>query len=184
MVKGNYDAARNAFRAALATDPQLDAAYVGLAQAYAREANDSEAIRILEAARDKLPGHYLLEYYIGLLASRLGREQEAIDALQSAAQLEPKSPDPFYELGKLYASRQDWPQARQALQHVIQFNPQFAPAHYQLSRVYARLGLNSMAEEEARQTHTLVDAQRDEALNNQRKRGASFQPQPSATPAP
>jgi superkiller protein 3 len=32
MVKGNYDAARNAFRAALATDPQLDAAYVGLAQ--------------------------------------------------------------------------------------------------------------------------------------------------------
>jgi tetratricopeptide (TPR) repeat protein len=183
MVKGNYDAARNAFRAALAIDPQLDAAYVGLAQTYAREANDSEAIRVLEVERDKLPGHYLLEYYIGLLASRLGREQEAIDALHKAAQLEPTSPDPFYELGKLYASRQDWPEARRALEHVIQLNPQFAPAHYQLSRVYAHLGLYSKAEQEARQTHTLVDAQRDEALNNQRKRGVSFQPQPAATSA-
>jgi protein O-GlcNAc transferase len=184
MVKGNYDAARDAFHAALATDPQLDAAYVGLAQTYARQANDVEAIRILEAARDKLPGHYLLEYYVGLLASRLGREQEAVDTLQKAARLEPRSPDPFYELGKLYGSRQDWPAACEALEHVIQLNPQFAPAHYQLSKVYAHLGLSSKAEQEAQQTHTLVDVQRDEALKKQRERGASFQPQPNTTPVP
>ena len=184
MVKGDNNAARLAFRAALAGNPQLDAAYVGLAQTYAREANDAEAIRILEAARDKLPAHYLLEYYTGLLASRLGREQEAVDALKNASRLEPNSPDPFYELGKLYASQQDWPQASRALERVVQLNPQFAPAHYQLSRVYAHLGLNSRAEQEAQQTHTLVDAQRDEALDKQRKRGASFQPQPPSTPAP
>ena len=184
MVKGNYAAARDAFHAALATDPQLDAAYVGLAQTYARDANDVEAIRILEVARDKLPGHYLLEYYFGLLASRLGREQEAIVALEKAAQLEPNTLDPFYELGKLYGSQQNWPQARQALEHVIELNSQFAPAHYQLSRVYAHLGLNSRAEEAAQQTHTLVDAQRDEALRKQRERGASFQPQTPATPSP
>ena len=47
-------------------------AYVGLAQTYARQGNDTEAIRILEAARSKSPGRYLLEYYFGLLASRLG----------------------------------------------------------------------------------------------------------------
>jgi hypothetical protein len=63
-------------------------------------------------------------------------------------------------------------------------NPQFAPAHYQLSQVYARLGLRSKAEEEAQLTHTLVETQRDEALKEQRKRGASFQPQPSQEPAP
>jgi tetratricopeptide (TPR) repeat protein len=184
MVKGNYSAAREAFNAALATDPQLDAAYVGLAQTYARQANDVEAIRILETARDKLPGHYLLEYYFGLLASRLDREQEAILALEKAAQLQPKSQDPFYELGKLYRAQQNWPQARQALEHVIKLNPQFAPAHYQLSRVYTHLGLNSRAEQEARQTHTLVDEQRDQALRKQRERGASFQSQPPAAPSP
>jgi tetratricopeptide (TPR) repeat protein len=184
MVKGNYSAAREAFHAALATDPQLDAAYVGLAQTYAREANDVEAIRILEAARDKLPGHYLLEYYFGLLASRLDREPEAILALEKASQLQPKSQDPFYELGKLYGAQQNWPQARQALEHVIELNPQFAPAHYQLSRVYTHLGLNSRAEQEATQTHTLVDEQRDQALRKQRERSASFQPQPPATPSP
>jgi tetratricopeptide (TPR) repeat protein len=184
MVKGNYAAARDAFHASLATDPQLDAAYVGLAQTYAREANDVEAIHILEAARGKLPGHYLLEYYFGLLASRLGREQEAILALEKAAQLEPKSLDPFYELGKLYVSQQNWPQARQALEHVIELNPRFVPAHYQLSRVYAHLGLSSRAEQEAQQTHTLVDTQRDEALRKQRERAASFQPRTPATPSP
>ena len=78
MVKGNYAAARDAFHAALATDPQLDAAYVGLAQTYSRQGNDLEAIHILEAARTKLPDRYLLEYYFGMLASRLGRGQEAI----------------------------------------------------------------------------------------------------------
>jgi len=183
MVKGNYDEARDAFKAALVADPQLDVAYVGLAQTYARQANDVEAIRILESAREKLPGHYLLEYYFGLLASRLGREQEAIVALEKAAQLEPKSPDPFYELGKLYSARQDWSQARQALEHVIVLNPQSVSAHYQLSRAYAHLGLNAKAEKEAQQTRALVNAQRNEALHKQRERGTSFQPQTPAAPA-
>lgn len=181
MIKGNYDAARNAFHVALATNPELDAAYVGLAQTYARQGNDVEAVRILEEARGKLPGHYLLEYYFGLLASRLGREQEAISALEKAAQLQPRSLGPFFELGKLYVSRQNWPQARVALERVIELNPQSAPAHYQLSRVYAHLGMNSKAEQEAQQTHTLVDAQRDQALHKQRERAASFQPQVPAT---
>src|ERR1019366_691410 len=85
--------------------------------------NYAAARDAFEAARDELPGHYLLEYYFGLLASRLGREQEAILALEKAAQLEPNSPDPFYELGKLYGAQQNWPQARQALEHVIELNP-------------------------------------------------------------
>jgi tetratricopeptide (TPR) repeat protein len=184
MVKGNYAGARDAFRSALATDPQLDVAYVGLAETYSRQANDAEAIHILQAARDKLPGHYLPEYYFGLLASRLGREQEAMLALEKASQLKPDSPDPYFELGKLYGSQQDWPLARMALEHVIELNPQFAPAHYQLSRVYERLGLRAKAEEEARKTRTLVDAQRDEALRKQRERGTSFQPQTASTTSP
>jgi tetratricopeptide (TPR) repeat protein len=184
MIKGNYAAARDAFHAALAIDPKLDAAYVGLAQTYAREGNDVEAIHILEAARNNLPGHYMLEYYFGLLASRLGREQDAIVALEKAAQLRPDSVDAFYELGKLYGSQRNWPQAQKALEQVVKLNPQFAPAHYQLSRVYAHLGLSSKAEQEGRQTHLLVDAQREEALGKQRARAASFQPRTPATPSP
>jgi tetratricopeptide (TPR) repeat protein len=184
MVKGNYAAARDAFHAALTADPELDAAYVGLAQTYARQANDTEALHILEAARAKRPGRYLLEYYFGLLASRLGRDQEAVAALEKAAQLEPNSIDPFYELGKIYGAQQNWPQARQALEHVIELNSQFVPAHYQLSHIYAHLGLSAKAEQEARQTRALLDEQREQALRKQRERGASFQPQTSQTPAP
>ena len=178
MIQGNYTQARAAFNAALASDPELDVAYVGLAQTYARQANDSEAIGILEKARDKRPGHYLLEYYFGLLASRLGREQEAIVALERASQADPKSSDPFFELGKLYASQEDWPRARQAFERVVELNPQFAPAHYQLSHVYEHLELHSRAEQEAQQTRTLVNAQRNAALRKQRERAGSFQPQP------
>ena len=186
MIKGDYPAAREAFRTALAENPELDAADVGLAQTYSRQDNDKEAIRILEEARAKKPGHYPLEYYFGLLASRLGREQEATVALEQAAQLEPNSPDPAFELGKLYASQQDWPRARQAFERVIALNPKLAPAHYQLSQAYAHLGLHAAADLEAQQTHTLVNTQRDEALRNQRERAGSFQPQihPTASTLP
>jgi len=184
MVKGDYPAARDAFHAALAVDPTLDAAYVGLAQTDARQGNDVDAIHILEAAREKLPDHYPLEYYFGLLASRLGREQEAVVAFENAARLQPASPDPFFELGKVYSAQQNWPQARLALERVIELNPQFVPAHYQLSRVYTHLGLNSKAELEAQQTHVLVDTQRDQALRKQRERAASFQPHSAATASP
>ncbi|HEV2472108.1 MAG TPA: tetratricopeptide repeat protein [Chthonomonadales bacterium] len=184
MIKGNYDAARDAFRSALATDPELDVAYVGLAQTYAREANDAEAINILQKARERRPGHYLLEYYFGLLASRLGRGEEAAVSLEKAAQLEPQSPDPFFELGKLHETQQDWPQARQALEHVIELNPQFVPAHYQLSRVYEHLGLKTQAAQEAQKTHALVDAQRVDALRRQRERAGSFQPQAPVSQTP
>ncbi|HTW81026.1 MAG TPA: tetratricopeptide repeat protein [Terracidiphilus sp.] len=182
MVKGNYDSARDAFQTALAADPDLDVAYVGLAETYAREANDEEAIRILEAAREKRPGHYLLEYYFGLLASRLGREQEAIVALDNAARLQPNSPDPFFELGKLYVTQQDWRRARKALERAIELNPRLAPAHYQLSRVYAHLGLNSDAGREANEARSLIESQRNEALSRQRESGASFQMQTSVGP--
>lgn len=176
MIKGDYAAARVAFNEALADDPELDAAYVGLAQTYARQSNDSEAISILETARSKRPGRYLLEYYFGLLASRMGREEEAIVALKRAAELEPKSSDPSFELGKLYGSKQDWPHARVALEHVVELNPTFAPAHYQLSRVYEHLGLHAKAEQEAQQTHALINTQRDDALRKQRQRGGGFRP--------
>jgi tetratricopeptide (TPR) repeat protein len=183
MVKGHYDAARDAFHAALAADPELDVAYVGLAQTYAREANDTEAIHVLEPVREKRRGHYLLEYYFGLLASRLGREQEAIAALENAARLTPESPDPFFELGKLYESQQNWLRAREAFERAVELNPQLAPAHYQLTRVYARLGLKLKAEQEAQLTRALVEARGNEALRKQRERGSSFQPHAVATPS-
>jgi tetratricopeptide (TPR) repeat protein len=184
MLKSNFPAARDAFNAALATDPNLDVAYVGLAETYARQDNNAEALRILEAERSKLPNDYLLEYYFGLLASRVGREPEAIVALEKAAQLEPQSSDPLYELGKLYEEREDWPKARQALERAIELNPQYAHAHYQLSRVYAHLGLTSKADQEATQTRTLIDSQRNAAIRKQRERAGSFQPQTTATSSP
>jgi protein O-GlcNAc transferase len=184
MVKGNYAAARDAFHAALAADPDLDVAYVGLAQTYAREANDAEAIRILEAARARQPRDYLLEYYFGMLASRSGREKEAMTALETAAQLQPSSPDPVFELGKLYASQQDWAHARQAFEHAIELNPNFMPAHYQLVHVYTHLGLPSLASREVQQTNSLLVAQREEVLRRQREQSASFQPQSAATSSP
>ena len=184
MIKGDYAAARNAFRAVLAADSDLDVAYVGLAQIYARDANDAEALRVLESARASHPGNYLLEYYFGMLASRSGREQDAEIALNLATQLQPSSPEPYFELGKLYESKEDWPHARDALEHVVELNPQFVPAHYQLSRVYARFDLGGQASQEAQLTRLLVNDQRAEALRKQRERDGSFKPDTTQALAP
>ena len=181
MIKGDYAAARDAFNSVLAENPELDAGYIGLAQTYARQGNDAQGLRILEAARSKSPDHYLLEYYFGLLASRLGRDDDAIVALERAVQLEPRSPDPWFELGKIYASRQDWPEARKAFEHVVELNPQLAAAHVKLSQIYAHLGLHEESQREARQTSDLKNTQREEALRKQRERAGSFQSQTAAT---
>ena len=183
MIKGNYDSARDAFHSALASHPELDVAYVGLAQTYARQDNDAEAIKILESARKVIPGHYLLEYYFGMLASRLGRYDDARAALENAAKLDPRSPDPQFELGKLFESQQDWANARQAFEHVIALRQDFAPAHYQLSRVDSRLGLHEEAQKEAERTTSLLQSQRDQALRDQRARAGNFKPSSAAAPA-
>jgi uncharacterized protein HemY len=93
--------------------------------------------------------------------------------------LEPNSPDPSFELGKLYAAKEDWPEARLAFEHVIELNPQFAAAHFQLCRAYEHLGLHDKADQEARQTQTLMSKQREDTLRKQRERGGSFQPHTS-----
>jgi tetratricopeptide (TPR) repeat protein len=175
MAKGDISAARVQFQYVLTTHPEIDIAYVGLAQTYSREANEAEALRVLESARQKLPGHYLIEYYFGLLASRVGRKQEAVDALKAAANLAPQSPDPFFELGKIYAQDENWKDARVELERVIALNPQFIPAHFQLTSVYTHLGLIEVARQESQRTHDLIDAQRDEVLEKQRQRAKSLQ---------
>ena len=174
MIKGNYQEARAAFHAALAADPDLDVAYVGLAQTYARETNDSEALQVLESARANHPGHYLLEYYSGMLHSRLGHDKEAEIALDRAAKLQPNSPDPYFELGKLYESRESWQKAKEAFERAIELNPNFVPAHYQLSRVDSHLGLGSQAAQQAELTRTLMNQQRAAALRGQRERDDTF----------
>jgi len=184
MIKGDYAAAREEFQAALAENPELEAGYIGLAQTYARQTNDAEAIKILEAARARRPESFLLQYYFGLLARRLGRKQEALDALKRAAHLEPNSPDPAFELGKLYASMEEWKDARLAFEHVIELNPQFAAGHFQLCRTYEHLGFHDKAEQEARQTQVLVGKQREDALRKQRERSGSFQAQTSSATSP
>ncbi|MGA8780697.1 MAG: tetratricopeptide repeat protein, partial [Terracidiphilus sp.] len=174
MMKGNYDAARDAFHSVIANHPELDVAYVGLAQTYARQSNDVEAIKILESARQANPGKYLLEYYFGMLANRLGRYDDARAALENAARLDPRSPDPQFQLGELYESQQDYQKAQQAFERVVALRPEFAPAHYQLSRIDARLGLRAEAAKESELTSALVNSQRDQAFRDQRARDGSF----------
>jgi tetratricopeptide (TPR) repeat protein len=161
----------------------LDVAYVGLAQTYARQANDAEAIKVLESARQTNPGKYLLEYYFGMIANRLGRYDEARAALENAARLDPRSPDPQFELGKLFESQQDWERAQQAFERVIALRPEFSPAHYQLSRIYARLGLRAEAAKESELTSSLVESQRDQAFRDQRARAGSFRATTAGSPA-
>jgi protein O-GlcNAc transferase len=175
MAKGDISAARAQFQSVLTTHPEIDIAYVGLAQTYSREANEAEALRVLESARQKLPGHYLIEYYFGLLASRVGRKQEALDALKAAANLAPQSPDPPFELGKIYAQDEKWQEARIEMEHVIGLNPQFIPAHFQLTTIYNHLGLVELGRQESQRTHDLIDKQRDEVLEKQRQRAKSLQ---------
>lgn len=170
MLKGNYDAARDAFRAALVADASLDAAYVGLAQAYAHESKNAEAIRVLSEACTRFPDHYLLQYYFGLLSSRQGLEQQAVSALEQAIRLAPNASDPLFELGKIYSAREEWRRASELLERAVALDAQRIPAHFLLSRAYMHMGENAKGQQEAREIERLLNEQHEQAQRRQHQR--------------
>jgi tetratricopeptide (TPR) repeat protein len=176
MMKGDYNAAREAFSKAIRAHPELALGYVALAQAYLHERREDAAARELARARTAVPADFMVEYYYGLALARLGRQLDAAAALERAVGLDPNSPEAHYELGKINLAMERNETARAEFERVISLEPQHANAHYQLSRIYAQLGDTQKASNMAALTKQLKQAQREQGLASQRARLIRFQP--------
>lgn len=111
---GAYEAALNAFRAALRAEPNLVEAYCGLAQVHANQGHYAEALKDCERALeldDMAEEAYLLR---GLIYRQLGKMEQAVADLERAAYLNPSSPTAYFHLGNLFLALPDPERALQS----------------------------------------------------------------------
>ena len=176
LMTGKYEEARKAFGEAVQEHPEIPLAHIAMARSYFKEGRDADAVKVLEAAHEKLTPDFMLEYYYGLELSRLDRNAEAAAALERSVHLDSGVAEPHYELGRLYVRLNRTEAARSEFERVIQLAPQHANAYYQLSRIYMALGETDKARALAARTRALKQSQREEGLKAQRKRLDAFQP--------
>jgi tetratricopeptide (TPR) repeat protein len=176
MMQGKLEAARDTFRKAISSNPNLALGHVALAQTYLRERRDEDAVRELAETKTRLGSDANVDHYLGLALVRLQRYQEAIGPLEQAIRLNPNNPETYFQLGKANEGLDRMKAACEAFEHAIRLDPQNAGAHYQLSRIYAQLGNTIKAQQMAGRTRQLIQSQREEGLKAQRARLGVLEP--------
>jgi tetratricopeptide (TPR) repeat protein len=170
ILRGNHEKARDRFHEAIMEHPDIALGYVALAQAYMKEGNNEEALKVLTEGRKNSARDFALEYVFGLVSSQLGQQKPAMEALKSAEELGPTVVEPHYQLGVLYMQMQQWDNAQEEFQRILQLDPHHAATYYQLSRTYAHTGDIEKANQMAKEAKVLTQTQQEEALKAEQLR--------------
>lgn len=91
LAKGLDQAAENAYREALALNPDWTAAYLNLADLYRLRKDESAALAALKQGLKKQPGHADLHFSMGLAYVRQQRHQDALKHFYKAARARPQN---------------------------------------------------------------------------------------------
>jgi O-antigen biosynthesis protein len=180
IARDQYEEAIAALRAAIDADPESDAGYFFLGQAFV----------FLSGHEDLFAGDWLGEkfnkymqlkpgdpypYYLcaASLLRRAGGEnpdrKQAAALLKKALDLDPKFPEAHFELGKIYFDDGDYQQAIGAYERAVSLRPTFAEAYYRLSRAYAVIGNQNKAREAAEQSAKLRKAMETSVLQREKE---------------
>jgi Flp pilus assembly protein TadD len=98
VKRGELEAARRAYEAALRVGPWFVPAYANLADLLRVQGRDAEGETVLRAGMETVPGEPALHHALGLLLVREKRVDEAIAELRRAAELAPFDPQIAYIL--------------------------------------------------------------------------------------
>ncbi len=98
VKRGELEAARRAYEAALRVGPWFVPAYANLADLLRVQDRDAEGEKVLRAGLEAHPTSPALHHALGLLLVREGRVGEAIGELRRAAELAPDDPQIAYVL--------------------------------------------------------------------------------------
>ena len=163
IARDQFEEAIAALRAAIDADPESDAGYFFLGQAFVfLSAHESlfagdwlgEKFKKYMELQPGNPYPYYL-YAVTLLRPAQGTNpdrREAVRLLNKALDLDPKFPEAHFELGKIYFDEENYPQAIGAYERAVSLRPTFAEAYYRLSRAYAMVGNQKKAQEAAEQS--------------------------------
>ncbi len=114
QAQGDYPAAEQAFRAALAVDPGLAPGYGGLGSLYVAAGRPADAIAMYQQAAALAPETAEWWRNLGVVQANQGDLAAAAASLERAVDLAGQEADWRFELGQVYAAMQRPDAARQA----------------------------------------------------------------------
>jgi tetratricopeptide (TPR) repeat protein len=154
LEAGQYDAAAEAFRKAVAADPADYSAHFNLALAYGFLSRDEEGIAEYRKTLELKPGLYEAELNCGMLLLRR-KDADAVALLEAAAAQKPDAFRPRYYLAEAEAQAGALDRAEANYLRAIELDPKSAAAESGLGRLLVREGKLDLAAPHYRQAAAL-----------------------------
>jgi tetratricopeptide (TPR) repeat protein len=158
--------ARREFERALAVNPLLITARVGLGEVHLRRGEPAQAEVEFRTAAEQAPGSFNAQYHHGLALQLLNRITEAISAYLRALQIQPGDFDANLNIATAYLQAEEPQQAVIYARRAVQIDGRSAAARTNLGAAYAALGEHESAVIEYQQAAELMDPITPELLIN------------------
>jgi Tfp pilus assembly protein PilF len=140
LDEGRYEAAVEAFRQEIRSDPMDFAAHFNLALAYSFLKRDEDGIQEYRKVLELRPGLYEAQLNAGILLLRQGRPAEAMPLLEAAAGEKPKEYRARFYFGEAALAGGDTVRAAASYRAALEIDGKSAGAQLGLGRALAREG--------------------------------------------
>jgi len=123
-TRGEYDKAEACFRKVLELNPDVSWNYVNLGILLAKADRLSEATRILEEGRRRLPGSTVVLSHLMATYLRAGRVADALAAGKEILSIDPDHFDALYVTGDILARQGKWVEAISHFERALRIEPE------------------------------------------------------------
>ncbi len=150
---------------AIAINPRLTTAYLGIGDIHRTQGNYAEAERGYAKAAEIEPRNFDAQYFHGLTLQMLNRVSDAVKAYLRALTIRPEDFDANLNLATAYLQLGEPGQALLYAQRAVRLRSDSAPARVNLGAVYAAMGNHESAVVEYQQAAELMELTPELLLN-------------------
>lgn len=153
------------FERAIAINPTLTPAYIGMADIHKKMGNLTEAAAGYTRAAQLEPGNFRAHYGQGLMLQLLGRVTDAVRSYLRALSISPNDFDANLNLATAYLQLGEASAALPYAQRAVRITGSSGPARVNLGAIYAALGEDEKAVTEYQQAAELMELTPELLLN-------------------
>jgi tetratricopeptide (TPR) repeat protein len=154
--RGDLDSALAEFERAIAINPELTVAYIGMGDIYRGREQYEQAEQSYGAAAKLEPANFDAQFLHGLVLQLMNRVEDSVRAYLRALAVRPDDFEANLNIGTAYLQLGEADQALGYSQRAVRLNPDSGPARVNLGAVYAALDRHEAAIVEFQQAAELM----------------------------